>query len=385
MTDTFSKPTQGFRIRPGHPPNEGIVFVNHQAHQRSGHGGNCLTECHNGDILAFYSNVSGDLHKGHGIDGWSEYRRSSDGGETWGEPMVLPYSKQAWEGDDVYAALVFGVTTADNGDVIAFACQFAEGLWVKAGPPVVLVSHDQGQTWDPPRPLTPDATVDDASLTFDATLVHEGVVYVVFMSGAANYCPGPYAMYASTDHGRTFELRSRLPFHQQNYYVTAGVLDDGSIIVYSYPYRTQEPINEHDIDYVISSDGGRTWSDVSTTHFAKKIRNPQMSAKIGDYYFLHGRSGSLGEEKGHLVLYASRDGIHWNKGLILRKKTFGGGDAYSANEVVSKYDPSVPKRLLIQSSIAYEDGNSRVNEHHWWVEDIAGADHAAGDHPQGQP
>ena len=57
---------------------------------------------------------------------------------------------------------------------------------------------------------------------------------------------------------------------------------------------------------------------------------------------------------------------------FLHRKEIGGGDAYSANEVIGKYDPSVPNRLLIQSSIAYEEGSSRVNEHHWWVEGIDG-------------
>ena len=47
--------------------------------------------------------------------------------------------------------------------------------------------------------------------------------------------------------------------------------------------------------------------------------------------------------------------------------------AYSANEVIGKYDPSVPSRLLIQSSIAYEAENLKVNERHWWVEGIDGA------------
>lgn len=369
---------KGFRVMPADVPNKGILFVDHARHDRSGHGGNCIAECHNGDIIAFYSNVSGEIAKGHGVAGWSEYRRSTDGGRTWGEPTVLDYSKRAWEGDEVYSALVFSVVTAPDGTLIAFVCHFSdEGLWVKKRPPACLLSHDHGATWSEPRPLDPHASVEEVSLTFDATFVHNGKVFAAFMGGSANYCPGPHTLHVSEDNGRTFERRSVLPFDHENYYVTAGALPGGEIIVYSYPYRKDAEINEHDIPYVISDDEGRTWSEVRTTHFAKRIRNPQLSPRIGDYYFLHGRSGSHGDDPKHLVLYASQDGIHWDEGLILHRKEIGGGDAYSANEVIGKYDPDTPNRLLIQSSIAYEEGSSKVNEHHWWVEPIDAAGESA--------
>ncbi len=372
MNQQNQSPPKGYRVVPEDIPNKGILFVDHGKENRSGHGGNCLTECRNGDILAFYSNVSGEIDNGHGVAGWTEYRRSTDYGRTWGAPVVLEYSKRTWEGDEMYSALVFGVTTAADGTLVAFVSRFDEGLWVKKYPPVVLLSHDHGETWSEPRPLDPQATVEDASLTFDAVFVHHDKVFAVFMGGAANYCPGPYSLYVSGDNGESFQLRSRLPFDNENYYVTAGVLDGGKIIVYSYPYRKNAEINEHDIPYVLSSDEGRSWSEVRTTRFARKIRNPQFSPKIGDYYFLHGRSGHFGEEAKHLILYASSDGIHWDDGILLHRKEIGGGDAYSANEVIGKFDPRKPRRLLIQSSIAYEDGTSKVNEHHWWIEDIGG-------------
>jgi len=360
-----------YRIIPDDIPNRGILFVDHQKEGRSGHGGNCLTECANGDIVAFYSNVSGELNKGHGTYGWSEYRRSTDGGKTWGDPVVLDYSRQVYDGDAIGSALVFAATTAPDGTLVAFVSHFAaEGLWVKQAPPAVLLSHDHGHTWSEPRPLDPDATVEEVSLTFDAVFVRDGKLYLVYMPGSANYCPGPYALYVSADNGETFERRSELPFDYENYYVTAGVLDSGEIIVYSYPYRKGAEINEHDIPYVTSADDGHTWSVVKTTHFAKRIRNMQLSEKIGGWYFLHGRAGSQGEpgEKGHLVLYASRNGVNWDKGAILYRKTDGGGDCYSANAVVGRHRPGDGERLLIQSSIAYEQ--SRVNECHWWVKAV---------------
>ena len=365
--------TDGFRIAPEGVPNQGIRFVDHQKHGRSGHGGNCLTECHNGDIVAFYSNVSGEIQGGHGVAGWSEYRRSIDGGATWSAPVVLDYSKRAWEGDEVYSAIVFAAATAPDGTLIAFVCRFGGELWIKKLPPVYLLSHDDGRTWSEPRTLDPEATVEDVSLTFDAAFTHSDKVFVVFMGGSANPCYGPYSLYVSADNGESFERRSILPFDYENYYVTAGVLDSEDIIVYSYPYRANGTIDEYNMPYVTSADKGRTWSEVKTTLFSRAIRNPQLSRKIGSRYFLHGRSGSMSRDPGHLVLYSSLDGIHWDGGTFLHRKEVGGRHAYSANEVVGKYDSTVPNRLLIQASIASEDGNDKVNVHHWWVEEIDGA------------
>ena len=81
----------------------------------------------------------------------------------------------------------------------------------------------------------------------------------------------------------------------------------------------------------------------------------------------------MSHDPGNLVLYSSPDGIHWDDGIILHRKPFPNGyDAYSANEVIGKYDQTVPNRLLIQSSIVYDAESKRVNEHHWWVEEIDG-------------
>jgi len=373
MTVASESPSKGFQVVPDGVPNNGLLFVDHQKSDRSGHGGNCLTECRNGDIVAFYSNVSGEIQAGHGAAGWSEYRRSEDGGKTWGPPNVLDYSKRAWEGEEVYSALVFAVTTAPNGTLIAFACRFEGELWIKKLPPVYLMSNDQGRTWSDPYPLDTGVNVEEVSLTLDAVFVHNNQIFAVFMGGSAAYCDGPYTLYVSENNGETFERRSLLPFDYQNYYVTAGVLDQGKIIVYSYPYRADKVIDEYNINYVISADEGRTWSEVQTTKFARAIRNPQLSSKIGNFYFLHGRSGSLSRDPGNLVLYSSSDGIHWDDGTILHRKTFKGAyDAYSGNEVIGKYDQTVPNRLLIQSSIAYDAGSRKVNEHHWWVEEIDG-------------
>lgn len=362
-----------FKIVPGDIPNRGILFANHEKIGRSGHGGACLTECANGDIIAFYSNVDGEALGGHGTGGWSEYKRSTDGGKTWSEPIVVEYTKKLWEGDEVFSGIVFCATTAPNGTIIATVVRFANERWVKQLKPVYLLSRDHGHTWSEPYEFDKEATIEDISMTFNASFVLNGEIFIMFMGGALDYCPGLYTLYVSTDNGQSFTKRSTLPFDARNYYGTASVLDGGKIIAYSYPFRGRDT-EEHDIPYATSTDGGRTWSEVKTTHFAKAIRNPQMSGKIGDYYFIHGRSGSYSKNAGNLVLYSSKDGIHWDEGVLLmsRAKVRGGGDCYSANEVIGKYDPKTPNRLLIQSDVSYS--GAKVNICHWWIEDIAGAE-----------
>lgn len=361
-----------FRIVPSDIPNEGILFVDHQREGRSGHGGNTLTECANGDILSFYSNVSGEVIKGHGTAGWSEFRRSTDGGRTWGPATVLDFSRRVWDAGQVNSALVFSVITAPDGTLIAIAVRFKGGAWRKELPPVYFLSHDHGHTWSEPRDVDPSAGVEDIAMTFDASWVHNGEVFVVFFGGSGDG-GGPYTLYVSSDNGRTFRKRSTLPFDKDNYYSTAAVLENGDFIVYSYVYpRKWRPAEEHDLPYVISSDRGYTWSEVRTTYFAKRIRNPQLSEKVGDYYFIHGRSGSYGDAPGNFVLYASRDAIHWDEGRYLHRKIYPGGDKYSGNAVIGKSDPKQRNRLLIQSSIVYDADTSRVNERHWWIEEIAG-------------
>jgi hypothetical protein len=72
---------------------------------------------------------------------------------------------------------------------------------------------------------------------------------------------------------------------------------------------------------------------VKNAHFAKGIRNMQLSGKLGDLHVMHGRSGSyerdlIGDDPGpgNFVLYSSRNGIHWDEEILLmsRLQTPGG-------------------------------------------------------------
>jgi hypothetical protein len=384
-----------YYVYPPDIPNTGLLFVDQQKDNRSGHGGITLTECRNGDILAFYSVTWAENWGGHSVAGWSQYRRSTDGGLTWGEPVVFDYSKRMWDGGDVFSALVFSVITAPDGTLIATLMRYANARWEKQQAPVYFLSDDHGHTWTGPREFDESATVHDISMTLNTSFVHNGQVFLVFRGGTSNMSPGgPHTLWVSEDNGQSFRRRSVLPFHDADYYWAAGALDDGRIIVYTYNahHRRDDRTAEQNIPYVLSTDEGHTWSEVRTSHFAKGIRNMQLSEKLGKWYFMHGRSGSyqrdlVGDDPGpgNFVLYSSEDGIHWDEGILLmsRLQTPGGGDCYSANEIIGKYDPEMPQRLLIHADISY--AGARTNMHHWWVTTAPWTAHAPASDAQDGP
>lgn len=367
-----------FSVKPSGIPNQGILLVDHQKNNRSGQGGSTLVQAANGDILCFYGNVSGEVfHGGHGVGGWSEYKRSTDGGKTWSEPIVFEPSMQAWQSEDVCSMLVMTVNKTQNGNLIAVAAIFADEGWNKKDTPVYFVSSDNGYSWSEPKKLDAKVSVDEVSITYNGSFFcsKTDTLYLVCIGGVESMCPGSHTLYATDDNGETFTKRSVLPFKSSFTYGTGRVLDDGTIIVYSYPYQGSrsddqtgvpaEDTDEYNLPYVTSTDGGKSWSEVKTAYFDKRLRNPQMSEKIGSLYFMHGRSGLYGNDPRNLVLYSSKDGINWDKGVLLKKNSRKDGDSYSANAVIKNSSLNTSK-LLIQSTVAY-DGRYRVNIRHWWV------------------
>ena len=253
------------------------------------------------------------------------------------------------------------VVRPDDGAIILFNLECEGKGWMPLAVPTYLRSADGGLTWGPARPMG-----DQPGRIWDA-LLHDGCLLALELCNDSknnwygNLPEHHYALYVSEDNGGTFSRRSVLPFDAQGRgYGAMAVLPDDSLIAYVYNIA-----DEKHLDYVISGDGGHTWSGVHTAFMAKQIRNPQMAAFKGGYV-LHGRSGSKGEEaeRGHFVLYTSRDGIHWDAGRYLRKREAGLG-AYSNNLVVGSLESGEPERLLIQASHAYEA--HRTNVLHWWL------------------
>ena len=146
-------------------------------------------------------------------------------------------------------------------------------------------------------------------------------------------------------------MHSELPFDTAGKsYGTMGMLGSDELVVYICNKDT-----EGTMDYLVSDDGGRTWSDPKIAHFQRKIRNGRM-ASLNGCFFMHGRSGHYGEKsgKGHLVLYSSRDGLSWDDGVLMKMREAGTG-AYSNSIVVGSLNPHKRNRLLIQASHAYEE------------------------------
>ncbi|EKN11312.1 hypothetical protein HMPREF1077_01570 [Parabacteroides johnsonii CL02T12C29] len=368
----------GYDLKPSSPPNEGILFVDHESNGRSGHVGNAITECKNGDILAFYVNSSGILWGGHGAAGWTEYKRSKDGGRTWSEPTIFEYSKSVWDENEeiveepffnsYYTAYVTSVITAPNGNLIAFVSRRLPILPPnKQKKPVYLISYDHGYTWSGPKFVDENASFEEVTLLHSdgASFVSDGNIYAVFIGGGSrDYNKSNYSFYVSEDNGETFKKISSDLFASSSVgkHMSATVLDDGRFIVYGF-----NPKDEHLLPYVISADKGRTWSEVRYIYMEKRMRNAQVSGKVGDYYFMTGRSGNSGDDPSCLVLYVSEDGINWDRGVFLNKVQIG-LDSYTANEIVGKYSNNGPKRLLVQSSIGYNGLSTNVV--HWWIENI---------------
>jgi hypothetical protein len=250
--------------------------------------------------------------------------------------------------------------------------------WNKMDTPVYFLSHDHGVSWTGPHVMDPSASVEEFSITYDGGFYCAAteILYVVGIGGVEAMCPGPHTLYASDDNGQSFRRLSKLPFPYTYTYGTGQVLEDGSIVVYAYPsigsggddqaQTSARDTDEKNMPYVISRDGGYTWSSIKTAYFSKYLRNGQMSPRVGGYYFMHGRTGLYGSNPRNLVVYASKDGIHWDDGLILKSNSSRDADSYSANTVVRGHGDESEERLLIQSSVSY-DGRFKVNLSHWWV------------------
>jgi hypothetical protein len=355
-----------FEIAPPNPPNDGILFVDHSKLGRSGHLGHALIEYEDNIILAFYPNCSDD-HNGHSAIGWMEYKRSEDGGQTWSKPYVLDYSKKIFEEGEGRSAMSEKAILTSDGTLVLFnlVCDISEtALWEPYLIPTYIRSLDGGHTWIEAKTVS-----EERGRIYDAFYDKNTIFVLKFLNDATINWTGNkeehvYCLYVSTDNGEIFSKRSELPFNTRGRgYGTMKLLSDNRIIAYIYNHD-----DEQHLDYVISDDFGHTWSAVNTAYFEKKIRNPQMAA-IDDCYFMHGRSGNLGDGSGNLVLYSSVDGINWDNGIYVRMQEAGTG-AYSNNLVVGTFDPEKRKRLLIQSSHAYD--RSKTNVLHWWLENIQG-------------
>lgn len=348
-----------FKTVPENIPNDGIMFVDHQKNNRSGHMGHALIEYAPGEVLAFYPNCSAEdlKYRGHSGHGWMEYKRSTDGGETWSESIIEPNSKALFDSNVGRTFMCEKIVKTDTGRLVLFYlnCDIITNghIWEPYFEPYYAFSEDNGETFSSAKQL-----FDKRGRVYDA-VYRDGIIYVLFFAnpelpGLAHSEEYDYLLYTSSDNGETFELRSKIPFNTMidRFYGTMCFSPEGKLIVYTYDQK-----DEHNLIYIISDDNGLNWGKECKAYFKKKLRNPQL-IYYKDRFFIHGRGGEEGLY-GALVLYTSPDGINWDEGYYMRYHTDGcGAGAYSNNLIV--HLPNGKERLMIHSSHAYEHAKTNI-------------------------
>lgn len=360
-----------FSINP--PTSErGILFVDHESAGRSGHLGHALVETQPGHVLAFFANCS-DVSRGHNGDGWMEFKRSTDGGRTWSASQPLEYSKQAYADDPTRTVMCERAVRCPAGVVLLFTleCGNAEAgrhFWTPVYVPRVLRSEDGGETWGEPRELG-----RERARVFDTLVAADEVLVLKLDNDSEKQWYGHlpehrYTLWVSRDAGQSFEPRSNLPLDLVMHgYGALALLPDGALVAYIYDQR-----DEFQLVTFVSHDMGRSWGAPFSTRFSKRIRNPKMTPFAAGYV-MHGRSGSMGNspDLGHLVLYTSDDGLHWDEGRFVEMRnsdTVIYSGAYSNSLLVHGPQGRGPSRLLIQSSHAYRACMTNIHHHYLELE-----------------
>lgn len=338
------------------------VFGNLEKIRRSGHLGHAMAECKDGSILAFYPNCSYNLPEyfpGHSMHGWMEYCRSRDRGITWDEPKILPYSYEAFL-DGCYKIGCEKAVVCDDGTVVVFCLRSVGRCFEPYATPVCILSHDNGETWSEPVPVS-----DERGRIYDALYVDGRILALEFCNSTETgfVCTDPslkYKLFASDDNGKSFYLYSVLDFNTLGHtYGNLLLRQDRALIFYGYNKK-----DEYNLTGLISHDLGKTWSEPFLMPVAKIARNPQVGSLNG-HYILHGRS----ENSENFVFYHSEDGIHWDNGTIVSELLDGKPrrGCYYSNNIVIRGEDGI-HRMLVQYSEQYYPESARNNIMHAWVE-----------------
>ncbi len=246
----------GYTVRLSDP----ILHVDNESRGRSGHMSHAIAEFAPGRIIDFNSNCSAVIHQGHSTFGFLEYRISEDGGESFSEPRVFPYSmKQLLDG--IHTVSLEKMIALENGKIITFcllndAHALCEPWFV---PPVCITSEDGGESFEE-LCIVPTDTM-----------------------------------------GRSY----------------ASIIFDAQDKMHFYIYNVNA---EHDPDHLVSDDYGKTFHSEGTCHLAKGSRNIQ-TARIGGIFVLHCRGEEINRNK--FPLYTSLDGYHWDEGEFIDQTDFG--------------------------------------------------------------
>lgn len=334
--------------------SEPEIYVDNEARGRSGHMSHAMANLKNGKYIVFNSNCSAARCNGHSAYGWIEYRISNDYCKTFGKVREFPFAKKSFE-DGIFSVSVEKAVCCDDGTVVTF-CLTNDMLRPICCDPHfttrVVRSFDEGETWEEPTELCPYK-----GRVYDA-IYHQGKIYVLFFcnegdkSAAAVDPEHVYRIYESSDSGATFQEVCVVPFGgvYHRFYGALTVNPEGALVAYAY-----DEGDECSMDYAVSPDFGKTWTEVGKSFLKNKMRNPQIG-KLDGQYILHGRAGVAG-----FVIYTSSDGITWDEGTLLdTEKEY----CYYSNNMLVE-EEGKPARLLIQYSEGYHE--TRVNVMHAYL------------------
>lgn len=334
--------------------SEPSVYVDNKSRKRSGHMTHALAEYAPGKLIDFNANCTAVKYGGHSTFGYVEYRLSEDGGETYSDVHILPYSLEALY-DGIYDISVEKAVACDDGRIVAIALRNdADALCQPWDTPMTVTSRDGGKTWEKEKELC-----SYKGRVYDACY-HDGVIYVLEFcnDGTGDFCGEKeehvYRLFTSRNNGESFEELCVVPLPTlgRGY---GSILFDESGVLHAYAYNKND---EQHMDHVISRDAGRTWSAPEVCYLKEGIRNPQ-TAQIDGVYILHGRNAAVNG----FVLYTSEDGQNWDEGTYLGHEK---GPCYYSNNIVLK-NKEGKNRLLIQYSECY-GVDWCVDVKHVWLE-----------------
>ena len=349
----------GYTVHLGEP----ILHVDNESRKRSGHMSHAMAEFAPGKIIAFNSNCTPLIDGGHSTFGFIEYKISEDGGESFSDPRLFPYSIEQFLGG-IHTVSVEKAVACDNGRIVAFCLlNDAHKLcppWID--PPVCVMSDDGGETWSEAK-----KAFSYCGRIYDA-IYYKGVIYVVqFCNDATvdfvgNKPEHVYRIYASYSMGESFEELCVVPTDSKGR-AYASIIFDSHEQMHLYVYNVNA---EHDPDHLVSEDFGKTFKSAGTCHLAKGSRNIQ-TALIDGIFVLHCRGEEINRNK--FPLYTSLDGYTWDEGEFIDSTDCG--TCFYSNNLLLK-DKDGKERLLIQYSHSYYNELHKhyskcTNERHMWL------------------